>query len=183
MKNYFFLITIFVLLSTNIFAQNKTIHSFKVKDIKGKEFDLSTLKGKKVMIVNTASKCAYTPQYQVLERIYRKYKDKNFTIIAFPSNDFLNQEPKKNKDILKFVKYEFGVTFPMMGKIYVKGDEVHPLYQWLTQKSENGVLDCKIRWNFQKFLIDEKGKLVKKINPSTSPDEDEIINWIEGKKF
>ncbi len=182
MRNYVFIITIFLFASNFVFSQSKTLHNFKAKDIDGKDFNFSQLKGKKIILVNTASKASYTPQYEKLEEIYRKY-NKKLVVVAFPSNDFLKQEPESNKKIKSFCKREFGVTFPIMSKISVKGEEIHPIYKWLTQKSENGVLDTKIRWSFQKFLIDEKGHLVKKVNPSTSPDDEEIINWIEGKSF
>jgi glutathione peroxidase len=163
-------------------AQNpKTFHDFKVKTIEGKDFDLASLKGKKVMVVNTASKCGLTPQYEDLQKLYSKYVSKNFVIIGFPANNFLSQEPGSNSEIKQFCTSEYGVTFPMMEKISVKGDDMAPVYQWLTQKSENGVLDSEVKWNFQKYLVDENGKLVKMISPRDKPDSEEIIQWIEGK--
>ncbi len=158
---------------------SKSIYQFKVTDIDGKEFDLSTLKGKKVMIVNTASKCGLTPQYEQLEKIYQQYKDKNFTIIGFPANDFMSQEPGSNEEIATFCQKNYGVSFPMMSKISVKGKEQHPLYTFLTEKRYNGLEDNKVAWNFQKYLINEQGQLEKVISPKTSPDAPEIIEWIE----
>lgn len=158
---------------------SKSIYQFKVTDIDGKEFDLSTLKGKKVMIVNTASKCGLTPQYEQLEKVYQQYKDKNFTIIGFPANDFMSQEPGSNEEIAAFCQKNYGVSFPMMAKISVKGKEQHPLYTFLTEKRYNGLEDNKVAWNFQKYLINEHGQLEKVISPKTSPDASEIIEWIE----
>lgn len=158
---------------------SKSIHQFKVTDIEGNEFDLASLKGKKVMIVNTASKCGLTPQYEQLEQIYQKYKDQNFVIIGFPANDFMSQEPGSNEEIATFCKKNYGVSFPMMAKISVKGKEQHPLYTFLTEKKYNGLEDNKVTWNFQKYLINEKGELEKVISPKTLPTDSEIIQWIE----
>ncbi|MDO5607121.1 MAG: glutathione peroxidase [Capnocytophaga sp.] len=157
----------------------QTVYSFVVKDITGKDFALADLKGKKIMIVNTASKCGLTPQYEELEALYKKYKDKNFVILGFPANDFMWQEPGSNEEIAQFCKINYGVTFPMMEKITVKGKGMHPLYQFLTEKDKNGVEDSKVSWNFQKYLIGEDGRLQKVISPRTSPSDKEIINWIE----
>lgn len=157
------------------------IYQFKVKDITGGEFNLVDLKGKKVLIVNTASKCGLTPQFEELEKLYQKYKDQNFVIIGFPTNDFMSQDPGTNEEIAEFCKMNYGVTFPMMSKIQVKGDTMEPLYQYLTQKAKNGLGDFEVEWNFQKFLINEEGKLAKVINPKVSPTDSEITNWIEGK--
>lgn len=157
------------------------IYQFKVKDITGGEFNLADLKGKKVLIVNTASKCGLTPQFEELEALYQKYKDQNFVIIGFPTNDFMSQDPGTNEEIAEFCKLNYGVTFPMMSKIEVKGDAMEPLYQYLTQKQQNGLGDFEVEWNFQKFLINEEGKLAKVISPKVSPNDSEITNWIEGK--
>ena len=160
-------------------TDNQTIYQFTVEDISGKPFDLSTLKGKKVMIVNTASKCGLTPQYKELEGLYQQYKDKDFIIIGFPANNFLGQEPGSNEEIASFCSINYGVSFPMMAKISVKGKEMHPLYQFLTQKAKNGVEDSKVQWNFQKYLIGRDGRLEKVIAPRTSPTSDEVTQWIE----
>lgn len=160
---------------------NKTIYDFKVQTITGETFDLATLKGKKVMIVNTASKCGLTPQFEQLEELYQKYKDQNFVIIGFPTNDFMSQDPGTNEEIAEFCKLNYGVTFPMMSKIVVKGDNKEPLYQYLTEKVKNGIDDFDVEWNFQKFLINENGTLAKVVSPRISPTDKEITNWIEGK--
>lgn len=156
----------------------ETIHQFKVKDLYGDEFDFSTLKGKKVIIVNTASKCGLTPQYEDLEALYKEYKDKGLVIVGFPANNFMEQEPGSNKEIAEFCKINYGVTFPMMEKISVKGSDMAPIYHFLTEKSKNGLEDNEVEWNFQKYLINEKGELEKVINPRTSPKDKEIIDWL-----
>ena len=160
-------------------VDTQSIYQFKVEDLYGETFDFSKLKGKKVLIVNTASKCGYTPQYEQLEAIYKEYKDKGFTIIGFPANNFNGQEPGTNKDIETFCKLNYGVTFPMMAKISVKGADMSPIYQFLTQKEKNGVKDSEVKWNFQKYLIDEKGHLVEVYFSKTKPDAPEIVNWIK----
>lgn len=183
MKYFTFIITLFILTMENLQAQNnadnQTIYQFTVEDINRKPFALADLKGKKVMIVNTASKCGLTPQYKELEALYQQYKDKDFIIIGFPANNFLGQEPGSNEQIASFCSINYGVTFPMMSKISVKGKNMHPLYQFLTQKSKNGVEDSKVKWNFQKYLIGRDGKLEKVIDPKTLPSSDEVTQWIE----
>lgn len=183
MKYFTFIITLFTLTMENLQAQNnadnQTIYQFTVEDINGNPFALADLKGKKVMIVNTASKCGLTPQYKELEALYERYKDKDFVIIGFPANNFLGQEPGSNEQIASFCSINYGVTFPMMSKISVKGKNMHPLYQFLTQKSKNGVEDSKVKWNFQKYLIGRDGKLEKVIDPKTLPSSDEVTQWIE----
>jgi len=166
--------------TNNISMEKKTIYQFKVTDLNGDEFDFSTLKGKKIMIVNTASECGLTPQYKDLETIYEKYKDKNFVIIGFPANNFGSQEPGSDKEIATFCKKNYGVTFPMMSKISVKGNDMHKLYQFLTQKSKNGLEDSEVQWNFQKYLINENGELEKVISTRTLPTDASVIKWIEG---
>jgi len=174
----FIMIFSFILISSIAFSQ-KSFYDFKVKDIDGKDFDLSSLKGKKVLVVNTASKCGFTPQYQQLQEIFKKYgSDNKFTIIGFPANNFMNQEPGTNQEIAAYCEKNYGVTFPMMSKISVKGDDMHPLYKWLTSKSENGVMDSEVGWNFQKYLIDENGHLVDMIPTKVKPDDEKITNWI-----
>ena len=158
-----------------------SIHQFTVKDIAGNDFKLADLKGKKVMIVNTASKCGLTPQYVQLQEVYDTYKDKNFTIIGFPANNFGAQEPGSDQEISKFCSVNYGVTFQMMSKISVKGDDMHEVYQFLTQKSKNGLQDSDVAWNFQKYLVNENGELEKVISPQTLPNDESVLNWIEGK--
>ncbi len=160
--------------------EKQTIYQFKVEDLSGKTFDFATLKGKKIMIVNTASKCGLTPQYKDLEAIYKLYKDKNFVIIGFPANNFASQEPGTNKEIEAFCQLNYGVSFPMMSKISVKGSDMDKVYQFLTQKSKNGLQDSEVEWNFQKYLINEKGELEKVIFPKTLPTDPEVVNWIKG---
>jgi len=153
------LIFFLMLFSMEVFSQTSGFYDFKVKTLEGANFDFSSLKGKKVMIVNTASKCGFTPQYKELEEVYLKYKD-NLVIIGFPANNFAHQEPGTASEIRKFCTENYGVTFPLMEKISVKGSDMAPLYKWLTSKKENGVMDSEVKWNFQKYLIDENGKLV-----------------------
>jgi len=172
------LIFSFVLVSTIVFSQ-QSIYDFKVKDIDGKDFDLSSLKGKKVLVVNTASKCGLTPQYKQLEELYKTYGGDKFTIIGFPANNFMQQEPGSNKEIAEFCDKNYGVTFKMMSKISVKGDDMAPLYQWLTSKNKNGVTDSEVKWNFQKYLIDENGHLVDVVDPRVKPDDEKIVSWIK----
>ena len=167
------------LIMSMIPAEQQTIYQFKVKDIDGKTFDFATLKGKKIMIVNTASKCGLTPQYEQLEALYDKYKNKNFVIVGFPANDFMSQEPGSDKEIAQFCQLNYGVSFPMMSKISVKGKEMHPVYHFLTEKAKNGLEDNKVEWNFQKYLIDEKGHLVRVVSPRILPNDQSIIAWIE----
>jgi len=182
MKNLL-LVVCFVLslFGGQLHAQDKkqTIYQFKVEDLYGETFDFSTLKGKKILIVNTASKCGFTPQYEQLEAVFKKYKDKGFIIIGFPANNFNSQEPGTNEEIATFCKMNYGVTFPMMSKVSVKGDDMNPVYQFLTQKSKNGLKDSDVKWNFQKYLINEKGELEGVYYSKTKPDDPEIIKWIE----
>lgn len=156
-------------------------YSFNVQTLQGEEFDFAQLKGKKVLIVNTASKCGFTGQYEQLQELWETYGGDNFVIIGFPANNFLNQEPGSAEEIAEFCKLNYGVSFPMMDKISVKGKDIHPVYQWLTEKSLNGVSDSKVQWNFQKYLIDENGTLVSVLTPRTAPDDPEIIEFITKK--
>tara|TARA_B110000008_G_scaffold102335_2_gene105178 strand:+ start:25158 stop:25667 length:510 start_codon:yes stop_codon:yes gene_type:complete len=167
--------------SQNKEKMDKTIYRFTVENLYGENFNFSDLKGKKIMIVNTASKCGLTPQYKSLQSLYDKYKDDNFIIIGFPANNFLWQEPGSNEEIAQFCRENYGVTFPMMGKVSVLGSDQHPIYSFLTTKSLNGNIDALVTWNFQKFLIDEKGYVVKSISPRKQPDDIEVINWLSEK--
>lgn len=161
------------------FTQESPFYDFEVKDIEGISYDLSQLQGKKVLVVNTASKCGFTPQYEDLQALYEKHGGDDFTIIGFPANNFMNQEPGSNEQIEEFCTSNYGVTFPMMSKISVKGDDIHPLYEWLTKKEHNGVMDAKVKWNFQKFMINEKGELVDVAYSRTNPLDDKIVNWVK----
>ncbi len=174
-----FFIALFLLVSVIVFPQQKSLYDFKVYDVDGKLFDMSTLKGKKVLVVNVASRCGLTPQYELLEDLQKKYGDSNFTVIGFPSNNFKGQEPGTNEEIKEFCSITYGVTFPIMSKIDVIGDRQAPIYKWLTHKSENGKFDAEVQWNFQKFMIDEKGHLVDFAPPKENPNSDRIIKWIE----
>jgi glutathione peroxidase len=166
---------------TEIPMKKETIYQFNVQDLSGNAFDFAALKGKKIMIVNTASECGLTPQYEQLQAVYEKYKDQNFVIVGFPANNFGSQEPGSNAQIASFCQKNYGVTFPMMAKISVEGNDQHPVYQFLTQKAKNGLEDSEVQWNFQKYLIHENGELAKVISPRVLPTDSEIINWIEGK--
>lgn len=163
-----------ILVSVIVSGQNNmSLYNFNVSDIQGNEFPLSQFKGKKVLIINTASKCGLTPQYEDLEKLYNTYKDKNFVIIGFPANNFMKQEPGTNEEIQEFCQKNYGVTFPMMSKISVKGSDIHPLYKWLTTETES-----EVSWNFQKYMIDENGKIVGFVSPKTKPFDEKIVNWI-----
>ncbi|MHA7944502.1 glutathione peroxidase [Formosa sp. 3Alg 14/1] len=159
--------------------EKETIYQFKVQDLYGNPFDFSTLKGKKVMLVNTASKCGLTPQYEQLQEIYETYQDQGFTIVGFPANNFKSQEPGTDTEIAAFCEANYGVTFPMMSKISVKGSDMDDVYKFLTQKKRNGLEDSEVEWNFQKYLIDENGYVVRVVAPKTLPTDDSIISWIK----
>ncbi|WP_396211216.1 glutathione peroxidase [Flavobacterium sp.] len=196
MKKIILLLVVFVFLSCKNQAQNQAstavtsktetmekqnIYQFKVQDLEGKEFDFATLKGKKILVVNTASKCGLTPQYKDLESIYEKYKNQNFVIVGFPANNFMSQEPGTNEEIGAFCQKNYGVTFPMMSKVSVKGNDMCEVYKFLTQKSKNGLQDSDVEWNFQKYLINDKGELDKVVSPRVLPTDNEIVSWIEKK--
>ena len=153
-----------------------SIHQFKVEAIEGGTIDLAKFKGKKLMVVNVASECGYTPQYQQLQELYEGFVN-HLVIIGFPANNFGGQEPGTNNEIREFCSLRYGVTFPLTAKIDVK---THPIYQWLTQQSLNGVMDSEVSWNFQKYLLDENGRLLRTLPSSTSPLDDEIIEWLNG---
>ncbi len=160
------------------FGQTKSFYDLTARDIDGKEVKLSTYKGKKLLIVNVASECGNTPQYDTLQHLYQKFGGEHFSIIGFPANNFGEQEPGADAEIKQFCSSTYHVTFPMMSKISVKGANMDPVYQWLTKKSENGVMDSKVTWNFQKYMIDEQGKLVGVVDPDTSPDCPQIMSWL-----
>ena len=154
-----------------------TLHDFKVPGLDGSTIDYSKYKGKKVLIVNTASECGYTPQYADLQKLYEAHKS-NLVIVGFPANNFGGQEPGTNTEIKEFCKKNYGVTFPMAGKVSVKGDDIHPIFKWLTTKTENGVMDAEIKWNFTKFLLDEKGKLIAVFPSKVNPNSEEITKYL-----
>lgn len=156
-------------------TSKKTIYDFTMKDIDGKDVALSQYKGKVVLIVNTASKCGNTPQYEDLQKLYEQYENKDFVILGFPANNFMSQEPGSDGDIKQFCSLNYGVSFPMFSKISVKGNDINPLYKYLTTKAENGVLDAGVTWNFQKFLINKNGVLVASFTPSTLVTEESFL--------
>ncbi|MEO6303980.1 MAG: glutathione peroxidase [Bacteroidia bacterium] len=158
---------------------SSSIHQFTATSIEGKTIDLKDFKGKKVIVVNTASQCGLTTQFKGLQELYDQYKDKGLIIIGFPTNDFAHQDPGNNTEIHSFCERNYGVTFLMMEKISVKGAEMHPIYKWLTSKSLNGVMNTTVKWNFQKYLIDENGYLVKAISPWKKPKCRRILKWLD----
>ena len=174
------LLTIFttVLLMAFVPAKIDSAYTFKVKSIDGGNIDLSAYKGKKILIVNTASKCGYTRQYEGLEALYKQYRTK-LVVIGFPANNFGGQEPGSNEEIKEFCTSKFSVTFPMASKVSVKGSDMDPLFKWLTNKSENGVLDANITWNFNKFLLDENGKLIQHFSSNVEPMDEAITKYLK----
>lgn len=194
MKKFFILTALFSLMSCQFNAQNKVetlsaqkeetmvkpkIYQFKVVDINGETVDMRTYDGYKILIVNTASECGLTPQYKELQELYETYKEKKFVILAFPANNFGNQEPGTNQEIATFCQKNYGVDFPVMEKVSVKGKDMCPIYQFLTSKAKNGTQDSDVQWNFQKYLINRKGELEKVISPQITPLSKEITSWIE----
>ncbi len=161
-----------------LLTASSSIYDFKVEALDGGMIDFAEFKGKKILIVNTASECGYTYQYEGLQELYERYPEK-LVIVGFPSNDFGKQEPGSNEEIAAFCRKNFGVTFPMAAKIRVKGDQIHPIYKWLTTKALNGFQDSQVRWNFNKYLVDEHGHLVGVFNSKTKPLSDELLKAIE----
>lgn len=149
------------------------VYQFKVAGLEGDQIDFSKFKGKKILIINTASECGYTPQYKELEELSNKYKSK-LVVIGFPANNFGGQEPGTNEDIKAFCQKNYGVTFQMAAKTSVKGADIAPIFKWLTTKDQNGVLDAEVKWNFNKFLLDENGKLLAHFPSKTAPMSEEI---------
>ena len=164
-----------------LFAANssKTVYDFNVKDIDGNQVSLAKYKGKVLLIVNVASMCGNTPQYKDIQALYTKYSSKGLVVLGFPANNFMGQEPGSDKDIKAFCTREYAVTFPMFSKISVKGKDIAPLYRYLTQKSENGVTDAAVTWNFQKFLVGKDGHVITSVSPKTSVNDAEVIKAIE----
>ncbi len=166
------------LLSSMLLMGTKNIYQFKVDGLAGKPIAFEDYKGKYILIVNTASQCGYTPQYEGLEALYKAHSDK-LVIVGFPANNFGGQEPGSNEEIQTFCKKNYGVTFPMANKVSVKGNDQHPIYKWLCNKSENGVSDNEVKWNFSKFLIDKEGNLVKMFPSSVKPNDEAIIGLLQ----
>lgn len=159
--------------------EQKEIYNFEVETIEGRKETLKEFKGKVLLIVNTASKCGFTPQYEGLQQLYDKYKDKGFVVLGFPCNQFARQEPADNDAIQNFCKINYGVTFPMFAKIKVNGKNAHPLYKYL-KKEAGGLISKAIKWNFTKFLVDREGNVVKRFAPAKTPEslEKELINYL-----
>ncbi len=158
---------------------SKSVYDFTMKNIDGKEIALSDYKGKVLLLVNVASKCGLTPQYKEIQALHEKYKDKGLVVLGFPANNFMGQEPGSDKEIKEFCTLKYDVTFPMFSKISVKGSNQHPLYKYLTSKVENGVIDAKVSWNFQKFLVGKSGKVITSFGPQTSVADAEVVKTIE----
>ena len=175
----FTLFLIFCALSLGLSAQSTSIYNFNMDSIDGKPVNLGSFKGKVVLIVNVASKCGFTPQYAALESLYEKYKDKGFVIVGVPANNFMSQEPGTNEEIKKFCSNKYNVTFPMMAKVSVLGDDQAPLYSFLTGKETNPQYAGDVKWNFTKFLFDRSGKPVARFEPATTPDSPEVTSAIE----
>ena len=169
--------TFFISLILSATLTGSSIYDFKVPGLDGTDIDFSQFKGKKIMIVNTASRCSNTPQYKDLETLYEKYKDK-LIIVGFPANNFLRQEPGSNSEIKEFCTKNYGVTFPMAEKISVKGDHMHELYKYLKARAAEKGFSNPVTWNFGKFLINEKGELVATFSPRTKPMSEEILKWL-----
>lgn len=155
-----------------------SIYQFDIKTIKGDKLDFKKYAGKKILIVNVASECGFTKQYAQLEELAEHYKDK-LVVIGFPCNDFGGQEPGSAEEIQNFCTSKFGVTFPLTEKINIKSKPVHPIYEWLTHKEQNGVLDAKVGWNFNKFLLNEKGQLIAYFGSSVKPLDDDILDLLK----
>ena len=162
-----------------IAAPTTSVHDFTMNDIDDQPVQLSKYKGKVLLIVNTASKCGLTPQYEGLQTTYEKYKDQDLVVLGFPANNFMRQEPGKNSQIKEFCTSKFSVTFPMFSKISVKGKSIHPLYQYLTSKKENGKFNAPVSWNFQKFLVDREGNVIQSFSPGEKVTDENVIKVIE----
>lgn len=175
---YLFIVMLSLFGFTKTKAQAKSIHSFKVEALDGSTIDFSKFKGKKILVVNTASECGFTPQYADLEKLYETYKDK-LVVVGFPANNFGGQEPGSNHEISTFCQRNYGVQFPMAAKISVKGDNIAPIYKFLTDKKENGVKNTKILWNFTKILLDEQGHVVDSFISTTNPMSESITKYLK----
>ncbi|MCW5958657.1 MAG: glutathione peroxidase [Pyrinomonadaceae bacterium] len=170
---------VFYDVSTSSGFNKRSVHEFTAMDIDGKDVSLKSYSGDILLIVNTASQCGYTPQYEGLQKIYDRFKDKNFKVIGFPTNNFGGQEPGSNEEIKDFCTTKYKVTFPMFAKISVKGEDQHPLYKFLTDKEQNGEFGGDITWNFNKFLANEKGEIVARFTSKDTPESETVVNAIE----
>src|SRR5689334_9183822 len=156
-----------------------SVYDFTMKDIDGKETNLAQYRGKVLLLVNVASRCGYTPQYEGLEKVYLKYKDRGLVILGFPANNFMGQEPGTNEEIKTFCSLKYNVTFPMFSKISVKGDDMHPLYKYLTDKQSDPEFGGDVKWNFNKFLVGRDGKIIGRFEPAIKPESPEVAQAIE----
>jgi glutathione peroxidase len=181
MKSIFSGLIIFTLVAVFVWSgmKAKGIHDFEMVNIDGQKVPLANYKGDIVLVVNVASKCGLTPQYKDLQQVYNKYKDRGFVILGFPANNFKQQEPGSNAEIKEFCTKNWGVTFPMFSKISVKGEDIHPLYKFLTAKESNPEFAGEIRWNFDKFLADRNGKIIARFHPKTTPVNPQVTDAIE----
>jgi glutathione peroxidase len=174
------LIMVLCLACGSLAAQAKSVYDFTMRSIDGQQVRLKSYKGKVVLLVNVASKCGFTPQYAGLEALYEKYKDRGLVIVGIPANNFASQEPGTNEEIKKFCSTKYNVTFPMMAKVSVLGQDQTPLYAFLTDKSVNPQIGGHIKWNFTKFIFDRKGKPVARFEPAVTPDSPQVTAAIEG---
>lgn len=181
MKKSIFALSILLALAaaTASAAAETSIYSFVMDDIDGKPVRLETFKGKVLLVVNTASQCGLTPQYEGLQALYEKYRDRGLVILGFPANNFRGQEPGSNEEIKEFCSVKYGVEFPMFSKISVLGEDIHPLYAYLTSGAGNAGLAGDITWNFEKFLFDRNGRVSARFVPRTKPDSEEVVKAIE----
>jgi glutathione peroxidase len=176
-----FVLVNLVFISSVVYAgeKNKSVYDFVVKDIDGKDVALSDYRGKVLLLVNVASKCGYTSQYEGLQKIYTDYKDMGFLVLGFPANNFKGQEPGTNAEIKEFCQLNYGVEFPMFSKISVKGEDIHPLYQYLTSGEGSGEYVGEITWNFNKFLVDGSGKVIDRFSSKDKPESEKVTSAIE----
>ncbi|HUE54874.1 MAG TPA: glutathione peroxidase [Candidatus Udaeobacter sp.] len=165
--------------AATLVAAEKTVHDYTLNSIDGQPASLAAYKGKVVLLVNVASKCGYTPQYTALEAVYEKYKDRGFVIVGVPANNFGSQEPGSNQEIKSFCSSKYHVTFPMMAKVSVKGEDITPLYQFLTDKSAHAETGGEIQWNFTKFLVGPDGRVITRFEPEITPDSPQVTSAIE----
>ena len=187
LKSNFVMITVaFILVSLVLVGitsesgdKSESVYNFVMKDIDGNDVALSDYQGKVLLLVNVASKCGYTTQYEGLQKIYSRYKDLGFVVLGFPANNFKGQEPGTDEEIKEFCQMNYGVEFPMFSKISVKGEDIHPLYQFLTSKEGGGEYSGEITWNFNKFLIDGSGKVINRFASKDKPESEKVISAIE----
>lgn len=156
-----------------------SVYEFTMKDIDGKDTSLAQYRGKVLLLVNVASRCGFTPQYEGLEKVYLKYKDRGLVILGFPANNFMGQEPGTNEEIKSFCSLKYNVTFPMFAKISVKGDDIHPLYKYLTDKQTDPQFGGDVKWNFNKFLVGRDGRIIGRFEPAVKPESAEVTQAIE----